>query len=488
MQLLWLSPVSGSATDHSGGRVIVAAMRSFSRGQVRLASSDPSVYPVVDFGMLADERDLILLRDSTYLVFYFLRHPAVAAIAESRRIDLRKGELVSSRLTAFEEVRDQAPDADLTPVTPAIERANSSIRFGERYVLKLIRRVAPGPSHEVEMGRFLTDRAHFPRAPRLAGTIEARSAAGDSSAVALLHAFVPHQMDGWRQMLGELERYFDAAVAWDVGQAQVDRALELSGTTVPEEARRTVGTALEAASTLGRRTAELHLTLASDAAASAFGTASIDQTWIDAMATRARRQAEMTLSSLAAAADRPAPIATPLIETLIGSRDRLMAAVDAFARTIPAGLQLTRIHGAYDLGQVLLSEADYLVIDFEGDPALPMDERRRLNTPLRDVANMVRSFQYAAGAGLWARITIAPQDGERMAAWSRWWHTWTTVSFLAAYRSTAAGAAFLPADTSGMEAVIRLLLIEQSLTEIRRELADRPEYVWIPLQAVVDLI
>jgi maltose alpha-D-glucosyltransferase/alpha-amylase len=101
---------------------------------------------------------------------------------------------------------------------------------------------------------------------------------------------------------------------------------------------------------------------------------------------------------------------------------------------------------------------------------------------------MVRSFQYAAGVGLSARIKIAPQDAERMAAWARWWHTWTTVCFLEAYRTTAAGAAFLPADRSGMDALIRLLLVEQSLTEIRRELADRPEYVWIPLQTTIDAI
>jgi len=148
---------------------------------------------------------------------------------------------------------------------------------------------------------------------------------------------------------------------------------------------------------------------------------------------------------------------------------------------VPDGLQLTRIHGAYDLGQVLLSEGDFMIIDFEGDPSLPMEERRRLNTPLRDVANMIRSFHYAAGVGLTARLSITPQDAERMSAWARWWHTWTTVSFLNAYRTTAAGARFLPSSSDEIDAVLKLLLIDQALNEIRRELANRPEYVWIPL-------
>jgi maltose alpha-D-glucosyltransferase/alpha-amylase len=408
------------------------------------------------------------------------------AIAETRTFALKHGQLIASRTAVFDDIR--SPDADITPAPASTERANSSIRFGERFVLKLVRRIGSGPSHEVEMGRFLTERAHFPRAPRLAATIDLQSTSGETANVALLHAFVPHQMDAWRQALGELERYYDSSVAWDAAEAAMTRPALLSSETIPESARRTVGAAIESAWTLGRRTAELHLTLGSDDAKSQFGTVATDAAWIEALAARGRRQAESTLSALSLVADHPAPLASPLIETLLASRERIIAAIDQQAARVPAGLQLTRIHGAYDLGQVLLSEADFIIIDFEGDPTVPMQERRRLNTPLRDVATMVRSFQYAAGAGLSARLTIAPQDAERLAAWARWWHRWTTTSFLAAYRSTAAGAAFMPPDTPGFEALLSLLLVEQSLTEIRRELADRPEYVWIPLQTVMDVV
>jgi trehalose synthase-fused probable maltokinase len=293
-------------------------------------------------------------------------------------------------------------------------------------------------------------------------------------------------MDGWQQALGELARYFESAIAWDAGQAVVDRRIALSGATIPEAARQTVGGALESASTLGRRTAELHLTLAGGAARKVFGAGAVDAAWIDALVARARRQVDTTMRALATAGDSLPANATPH-GTLAAVGEHLTGAIDELAARIPAGLELTRIHGAYDLGQVLLSEGDYVIIDFEGDPALPMDDRRRLDTPLRDVANMVRSLQYAAGVGLSARLTVAPQDGERMSAWARWWHTWTTASFLNAYRTTAAGAAFAPPDTPGFEAVLRLLLIDQSLTEVRRELDARPEYVWIPLQAVVEL-
>jgi maltose alpha-D-glucosyltransferase / alpha-amylase len=410
-----------------------------------------------------------------------------SVIAETRNADLRNGQLQGSRRPAFDEVRTQAPDGDLTPVTPSVERANSSIRFDERFVLKLVRRVWPGPSHEVELGRFLTERAHFARAPRLAGTIDYTSPSAGTTTLAILHAFVPHQMDGWRQALGELERYFESAIAWDVSETQRDRSAGLSGGDIPEAARRTVGVALEMASTLGRRTAELHLTLAGDEAIAEFGTAAVTAEWIDTLVSRTRRQTDTTVAALGSAAERAPASASTLIDTLLSSRDQLVTTIERLARQVPEGLQLTRIHGAFDLGQVLLSEGDFVIIDFEGDPSLSMDERRRFNTPLRDVANMIRSFQYAAGVGLTARSAITPQDAERVSGWARWWHTWTTVSFLNAYRSTAAGARFLPPSPAETDALLKLLLIDQALTEIRRELATRPEYMWIPLQSMLEL-
>ena len=219
-----------------------------------------------------------------------------SVIGETRSAEMRHGQLQGSRLAVFDEIRTQATDGDVTPVTPSVERANSAIRFGERFVLKLARRLWPGPNHEVEMGRFLTDRAHFPRAPRLAGTNRVTPTSGETTTLAILHAFVPHQMDGWRQALSELERYFESAIAWDVSETQGDRSPALSAADVPEAARRTVGSALEAASTLDRRTAELHLTLAGDEAISEFGTATLDVEWTGTLVSRTQRQTDSTLA------------------------------------------------------------------------------------------------------------------------------------------------------------------------------------------------
>ena len=131
---------------------------------------------------------------------------------------------------------------------------------------------------------------------------------------------------------------------------------------------------------------------------------------------------------------------------------------------------------------MLLSEADYLIVDFEGDSDRPFDERRRLTSPLADVAGMIRSFHYAAGVGLMTRSATAPQDRERLGPWAQWWQTWVSASFLQTYVAATADAPFMPDTPAGARALLELLLLERLLTEARDEATHRPDYLWIPLE------
>ena len=252
-----------------------------------------------------------------------------AVIAETRTVEMRHGQLAASRTPAFEEVRAQAPEADLTPGQTSTERANSTTRFGERYVLKLVRRIWPGPSHEVEMGRFLTERAHFTRAPRLAGTIDVTSATGDTAAVALLHAFVPHQMDAWRQALSELERYFESAVAWDVGQAHVNRVLQLAGAvdtgSRPADGRGRVGVRLDARP--ADRRAAPHARRRRRARRSSGRRRSMPRG--STRSPRARDAKPRRRWRRSPPPTVQARVVAVLIDTLLASRDRLLLAIEA---------------------------------------------------------------------------------------------------------------------------------------------------------------
>jgi trehalose synthase-fused probable maltokinase len=420
-----------------------------------------------------------------------------SAVNGGRPITLRSGRLRPVREPVFATVRGAAMDSELAPVMPATDRANSTVRLGERFFLKLLRRVEPGPHPEVELGRFLTEDVQFTRVTRLSGVLEYEPGplgitpaepATPSTTVAVLSSFVPHQMDGWRQALGDQQRYLEAAVAWQGEDAAVPGEVDLWTAPIPERARTTVGLYLESAAAIGRRTAELHTVLASDAATDRFGTATLDGPALARLGAELETSADATLGRIRPLAGEAREVVGPLARLVVDARDRLLARIRGLIDTIPPGLQLTRIHGAYHLEQVLLSEADFLIIDFEGDADRPLDERRRLVSPLRDVAGLVRSFHYAAGVGLMTRAAHVPSDRERLTPWARWWSTWVTASFLQAYRAGTAGAAFIPADRAHAAALLDVFLLRQLLAEARHEATHRVDYVWIPLQGLLELI
>jgi maltose alpha-D-glucosyltransferase / alpha-amylase len=413
-----------------------------------------------------------------------------AAIEHERVLTLAHGEARATRTSAFADILGSATADELVPVPAGVEQSNSSIRFGERFILKVIRRLWPGTNPELEIGRFLTERTPFRHAPRLAGAIEYRSDAGDVYTMAVLQAIIYNQSDGWRHALGVIERFLDAAVTWDVAQATLPVPFDPLVVAIPESARATVGGYLESAAIIGRRTAELHLALNSPVAATDLGVAVLPRSDIHALADQVSAEARITIAHLGEMGITLPADAQLLVQELMARRSALLAAIASAAAGIPDRVQTSRIHGDYHLGQVLHHEEDFSIVDFEGEPERPIEERRRLQSPLKDVAGMVRSFHYASGAGLTARRSRAgvAQEGARLSVWANWWRTWATVSFLQAYRSTAAGAPFLPADPAAMSHLLRLFLLDKALYEVRYELAHRPAWLRLPLSGVLELI
>jgi maltose alpha-D-glucosyltransferase/alpha-amylase len=146
-----------------------------------------------------------------------------------------------------------------------------------------------------------------------------------------------------------------------------------------------------------------------------------------------------------------------------------------------------RIHGDYHLGQVLYANNDFFILDFEGEPARSLAERRAKYSPLKDVAGMLRSFSYAAYAGLLAHTARRPDDLERLEAWANLWEEWSSAVFLKAYRETAGGASFLPADERQFQRLLDAYLLDKALYELLYELNNRPSWVRIPLRSILSL-
>jgi len=405
-------------------------------------------------------------------------------IARGGEIPLKTGRAAALRTAVFDEARGVG---DLTPATAALEQSNSSILFGERLILKVVRRLYPGLNPELELGRFLTEEARFPRVPKLAGAIEYK-VDGELATIAVMHERVPHQTDGWRHALNVLERYLEPAQTWDPSPALEPPPAGLWTAQIPEQARATVGAYIKTAANLGRRTAELHLALSGPEAERTLGTSVLDAPAIASLEAAIISEAERMVRELEQTRSLLPEGVLPLVDALLARRETVSGAVRLAASQVPEGLQTTRIHGDYHLGQVLLHEEDFTIVDLEGEPSRSIEERRHLQSPFKDIAGMVRSFGYAAGVALAARQQLVAHDAARLNAWARWWQTWTTVSFLHAYRTTAAASPFLPQDAGALESALRLFLLEKVIYEVRYELSHRPTWLHVPLGDLLELV
>jgi maltose alpha-D-glucosyltransferase/alpha-amylase len=172
--------------------------------------------------------------------------------------------------------------------------------------------------------------------------------------------------------------------------------------------------------------------------------------------------------------------------TVLSLRRKALSALASAGSETPKFLK-TRIHGDYHLGQVLQVENDYIILDFEGEPARSLEERRARQSPLKDVAGMLRSFSYAAHSSLLTHASRWPEGTARLEPWARSWERIVSAAFLRAYRETAGAAPFLPTDDASFNRLLEAFLLDKALYELRYELNNRPSWVRIPLWGILSL-
>jgi trehalose synthase-fused probable maltokinase len=338
-----------------------------------------------------------------------------------------------------------------------VEQSNTSMRIADKSILKVIRKIAPGIHPELEMARFLTEKAHFRATPALLGWINL-----NENTIAILQEFIPNQGDGW---------------TWTRAQLQAGSEASLK--------------AREWLVLLGQRTAELHaaLNITTDDAAFKSETAS-RQDWerwsreLAVMAARVRKEVAARQATL----DRETRVLAKEFLESLEDLDRWLA---SFTSSPPAWRK-TRHHGDYHLGQVLVSGDDAVIVDFEGEPLRSLDERRAKQVPLRDVAGMLRSIQYASAAlqrelpaGMMAEQRARETD--RLSKWSADACREFTQSYLQHLRDSQhqRDGAAEPIDKLAAKRIIQFFLIEKGLYEVLYELSNRPAWTSIPLKSMV---
>ena len=409
----------------------------------------------------------------------------LSAIARRRRFRGRTGELVGAHTRAFRGIWGQS-HPELGPAVLNAEQSNTAISYGRRFLLKLYRKVEAGIHPEPEMGAFLTDRS-FEHAAPLAGTIEYR-ADGDATTVATLSAFVENQGDSWHYTLDSLSRYFEAGLArrdLEFSPAEMMRhPFDLRTAELPSHAHELMGTYLDSANLMGRRTAELHLALSSDPVDPAFSPVMFTDHYrlalqhsLIALSNQACQFLRFQLKNLSAGTQAEA-------QKVLDQQDKLRK----YFRLISdrrIGSARIRIHDDLRLSRLLHTGKDFVFIGFEGRSDRPLSERRIKRCPVRDVACLMMSFQYAADAVFFDQVpgvTHRPEIEAALESLATYWQQWTSAIFLNGYFGRISKNSILARSDTEARLLLDVFLLEQSLEEIRDKLRNDAERVKTPLK------
>ena len=390
----------------------------------------------------------------------------VSGFNEAQEQKAKDGKLVFAPSDGWETVGSEAPIRFI-----GAEQSNVSMIVDERIMLKVYRRIRSGLQPEKELAQFLTEVAHFPNTPKYLGAVEHVAAAGDQTALAIAFAFVPNQGDAWNVVVDALDRAFE------------DLLLIPAADRTPEDTGARLGVfPLDIAARLGERTGELHKALATPTRDQDFAPEPITSADIEAWCTTVEQEANEVFEHLARTKqDLPQAIADQVVE-LLALRDALPRRLQQIRTTPAAGLK-TRVHGDYHLGQVLISKDDVIIIDFEGEPERPLEQRRRKTSPLRDVAGMLRSLNYAASAAADRFTSRRGELPERIWSAATTWRNTAAAEFLQAY------AASTDTDSQALsEGLLDLFVLQKAFYEIAYEAANRPTWLTIPLRSVLDLL
>ncbi|HEX4064439.1 MAG TPA: maltose alpha-D-glucosyltransferase [Acidobacteriaceae bacterium] len=394
-------------------------------------------------------------------------------LADGQELRTRRGALIGMPSSVLATLRGTEP---LSARVSSAEQSNTSAIFGDRLIMKLFRRQQPGQNPDVEIGRFLTETAKFQNIPPFGGSIEVHREDQEPSTLVLLQGLVQNEGDGWQWMLDELDRYYESvAVMRSAAPHEVDSS------AVREHA----GMIPDAAAILGRRTAGMHLALASGHEA-AFAPVMPHSQDMEALRDDLMHHAAKALDLLKTNLSRLPDDTVETAALTLSRRGALLAKFRALAGLQDGG-QWTRIHGDYHLGQVLRARGDFVILDFEGEPARSLEERRAKQSSLKDVAGMLRSFSYAAFSALTQYTTRRPEDFPQLEPWARAWESFVTAEFLRAYRATVGDSPIVPARQPDFDALLEVYVLDKALYELVYELNNRPAWIRIPLHGIVSL-
>ena len=417
------------------------------------------------------------------------------AFARRRKFTGENGSLVAQRNREFRKLWGTS-HPNLEPSLCLSSEVDTSIQFGDRFVLKLLRKVEPGPHPGVEMGEFLTEKRPFRNAAPFAGHLEYQSHEGESTTIGVLHGFIPNEGDAWQQTRRYLDDYLLRARQLEIPRVELRKsaplniyALDFALAPPPQLAIDLIGPDLALAEKMGARLAQLHRTLASSNDDPAFAPEPYNDFYRQGLyhgyLGLTGRRMEFIRQRYSDMTEDVRFLAAKVLEQEGAVLNKLRA---VFEDRITS--ERSRFHGRLHLGHFLISDDDVFMFDFEGDPAAHLSERRIKRCPLRDVASMLVSFGYAAAVAI--RVAALSDTGafptHQLRDSARFWYSHVSAAFIRGYWSASRGAAYMPPSLAGQQTLLQTFLMEQALLDIRSDITDKPELSGMPFRIILHLL
>ncbi|GAB6060383.1 maltose alpha-D-glucosyltransferase [Desulfonatronum parangueonense] len=378
----------------------------------------------------------------------------------------------------------------LEPHLLRTEQSNSSLNYGNELILKIYRQLERGQQPELELCRFLTERTKFRNFPLYAGSLTYNQRGVEDAVLGVLQQFVPSHGDAWKYSQDALERYVESVLSLGP-EASIPQCpcgyWEAAHGSTPETVTDLIGPYLEMIALLGRRTAELHIALASRHDDPAFAPEPFSYLYQRSIFQGLQNQLKTVMSLLRKNLKRVpedlASLAKEVLETekAIHERFRTIYSHKILASKI-------RIHGDYHLAQALYTGKDFVIIDFEGEPARALSERRLKRSALRDVAGMLRSFDYLAQMVLRNQVLARETDKTVLTAWINAWSSAVSGMFLKAYLELARGHIFLPDKDDEIKNLLDIFVLDKAVYELGYELNNRLDWVDLPLKGLKNIM
>lgn len=367
------------------------------------------------------------------------------------------------------------------------EQSNTSLVYDKTFYLKIYRKVDKAINPDLEITRFLTEKARFRYIPAYAGSFE-WSYGTQSMVLGMMQEMVQNNGDAWSYILERLESFYEVILS----EGRQRQGSKLMGSfidpvifeDVPEELRVLLDASVaERVRLLGIRTGDMHVALASDSESPDFKPEPFSLHYQRSLYSSFQTLVRSTFQNLSRNIQKlPEPLRVEAEEVLNMKDDILKVLKRIYRQKVEASK--IRIHGDYHLGQVLISGKDLIILDFEGEPARSYSERRLKRSPLRDVAGMIRSFHYAAYGGIFLNDHIRLEDHKQLIPFAEEWYHYMSNFFIQAYLETTQGQSFIPEEKDDLEMLVQTYLLEKAIYELNYELNNRPDWVLIPIRGI----